>query len=328
MSRIIRWGILGPGKIARKFATDLLLLPDAQMVAVGSRSNDAAKKFADEFNISKCHSSYEALAQDPDVDVIYIATPHSFHYEQTLLCLSHGKHVLCEKPIAVNSIQLLDMIKAAVENHCFLMEALWTQFIPSMRTVRKLIKEGVIGDIKLIEADFGFNAPKVNSSRLYDPLLAGGALLDVGIYPVFLAIALLGVPSEMGCHATKSTTNIDTTTAIQMKWANGAIAQLHTTIVAHTHTDARIYGEEKYIVIPRRWHESKTVQLFDQSGLINEWHFDDDCKGYKYEIDEVNKCIRTGKTQSDIMPLSLSQDLISTLDKIREQIGLVYPFEK
>jgi predicted dehydrogenase len=327
MSKIIRWGILGPGKIARKFASDLLLLADTKIVAVGSRSLENARNFALEFNIANYYGSYSELVQDPNVDVIYVASPHSFHHEHTLLCLSNGKHVLCEKPIGVNSIQLVEMIEAADNNNCFLMEALWTQFLPSFRHVQKIIEDGVIGDIKLIEANFGFNAPKVNSSRIYNPLLAGGALLDVGIYPVFLAVALLGIPDKMVSHATKSDTDIDTTTAIQMKWANGSIAQLHCSINTHTHIDARIYGADKYIVIPRRWHESKTIQLFDQNGLIEEWHFEDNCKGYIYEIEEVNKSIRHGLTQSDIMPLSLSQKLLKTLDNIREQIGLIYPFE-
>lgn len=327
MKKKINWGILGPGKIARKFADDLRLVSDARLLAVGSRSMRSAQNFAQEYNVERIYDSYTELVKDDDIDVIYIATPHTFHHEQTLLCLNHGKHVLCEKPIAVNSLQLQEMIHLAQSKNLFLMEALWTDFLPSITKVKQLVKEGLLGDVKYITADFGFLAPKDLSSRIYDPYLAGGALLDVGIYPVYLAIALLGEPAMISSHAHMTGTGVDGTTAIMMSWKSGAVAQLHASVELNTLIEARIYGENRHLLIPRRWHESKKIELYENNELTDEWSFNDHCKGYKYEIEEVHNCINNGITESSSMSLSKSQLLLSTLDKIRRQIGLAYPFE-
>src|SRR6187402_265920 len=196
MKKKIRWGILGCGKIANKFATDLQLIEDAELVAVASRDVEKGKAFASLFHARLNFNTYEALASCDEVDVIYIATPHGFHLEHTSLCLQHSKAVLCEKPMAINSKQVKEMIDLAQKQKVFLMEAFWTKFLPQYQKVVELIQAGEIGTIKMIEADFGFKATSPTPQRLYDVALGGGALLDVGIYPVFLALSLLGRPNE------------------------------------------------------------------------------------------------------------------------------------
>ncbi|MFA6243998.1 MAG: Gfo/Idh/MocA family oxidoreductase, partial [Candidatus Hydrogenedentales bacterium] len=227
MIKTIRWGILGTGSIARQFARGLQSAEGAELSAVGSRAASTAESFAKEFGVSRCHGSYEALAGDPDVDVIYVATPHPMHKDNTLLCLNHGKAVICEKPFAVNAQEARAMVKTAHAKKLFLMEAMWTRYIPAVAKARQWVRDGKIGEVRMIQADFGFRAGWDETSRLLDPNFAGGALLDVGIYPISLAYFFMsGGPRRVLTTATIGDTGVDEQNAIVFEYASGALALL------------------------------------------------------------------------------------------------------
>ena len=323
----IRWGILGPGRIAHKFCADLLKVSDARIMAVGSRSLERAEAFAQFYNIPNAYGSYEALAQSVEVDVIYIATPHNSHHPNTLNCLTHDKHVLCEKPMGINAEQVLAMIQAAEVRNLFLMEAIWTAFFPAIAQVQTLISNGTIGPIKMIEADFGFTAAVEPDHRLYNPNLTGGALLDIGIYPVFLAHLLKGPPDQIHAQATMTDTAVDGSTTIQMSWSDGTHGELNSTILADTPITATISGPKGYIQLHRRWHECREVSLYNKSGQVDRWTYPDEHHGYVYEIEEVHRCLRTGHQESTVLSHQFSLGLIRSLDEVRRIIGLKYPSE-
>lgn len=322
---MIKWGILGCGNIAAKFAEDLNKIEGCELYGVASRSIDKAINFAKANNAQKAYGSYEELADDEQIDIVYIATPHPYHKDNTILCLENKKHVLCEKPFAMNGSEVNEMIKAAKANDRFLMEAIWTEFFPYMRKLKELIALGAIGPIKMIEADFGFHATFDPSSRLFDPELGGGALLDIGIYPLFLCHTLLGKPDEISSSALIGTTGVDESTSMNLKWRSGAMASLNCSILGDTKTVAKIYGPDKYIEIDNRWHQSRSMSINDRDGQIETFTFEDDYRGYAYEIIEVNKCITDNKRESEALPLFFSKELTESLDLIRSQIKLTYP---
>lgn len=322
---MIKWGIIGCGKIAGKFADDLNKVEGCELYGVASRSIDKAINFAKINNAQKAYGSYEEMVADDNIDVVYVATPHPYHKDNTILCLQNAKHVLCEKPFAMNSKEVDEMIHAAKQHDRFLMEAIWTQFFPYMVKLKELLRAGELGEIQMIEADFGFKAEVDPTSRLFDINLGGGALLDIGIYPLFLCHSLLGKPDHISSTATIGPTRVDESTAINLNWNSGTVASLYCTINADTKTVAKIYGPEKYIEIDSRWHESKSMSLNDKNGLIKTFTFEDQYTGYAYEIMEVNKCILQKKRESEFLPLNFSKELMDSLDIIRSQIKLTYP---
>jgi len=322
---MINWGIIGCGNIASKFAEDLNKIEGCALYGVASRSIDKAINFAKVNSAQKAYGSYEELAKDDKIDVVYIATPHPHHKNNTILCLQNQKHVLCEKPFAMNIHEVNEMIDAAKTNDRFLMEAIWTEFFPYMRKLKEIIAEGTIGDIKMIEADFGFHAEYDPSSRLFDPQLGGGALLDIGIYPLFLCHTLLGKPDEISSSALIGKTGVDESTSINLKWGSGAMASLNCSIIADTKTVAKIYGPDKYIEIDNRWHQSRSISINDRDGQLEAFTFEDDYRGYAYEIMEVNNCIAQNKRESESLSLVLSRELMESIDTIRSQIKLTYP---
>jgi predicted dehydrogenase len=331
MPQIIRWGILGAGRIARKFASDLRLVNDAQLTAVGSRSKETADEFASEFNVQYRHDSYEALVLNPGVDIIYIATPHTLHYENTLLCLNHNKAVLCEKPFAMNSRQVKKMIALAREKNIFLMEALWTKFLPQFIKVQQMIKEGLVGEIKNIRADFGFKPIPPVPARLFDPALGGGTLMDIGIYNVFIAITLLGKPDIIDAAITPAPTGVDEQCAVLFKYNSGAMAQLFSTNASNTATEADISGSEGRIRMTSRFHEL-TGGVEYTAGLKSEKQLiavdkDSSGYGYQYEARHAGDCLRQGLKESPVMTHNDSLDLIETLDAIRSIAGIHYPWD-
>jgi predicted dehydrogenase len=240
--KTIKWGILACGRIAKKFASDLKYVNGAELVAVASRDLEKAKAFAAEFPAKYVVGSYEELVELEDVDVIYVASPHSHHYEHTLLCLNHGKAVLCEKAFAINAKQAEEMIVLARSKKVFLMEALWSRFLPHYLKVKTLIEEGKLGQIRGVLANFGFKPADPVPQRLFDPALGGGALLDIGIYPVFLAQSILGVPDEIIAHMNPAPTGVDEQCAIQFKFRDGRSASLFSTLASNLETDADIFG--------------------------------------------------------------------------------------
>lgn len=324
---MIRWGVLGSGHIARKFATDLLLVKDARLVAVGSRTLANAQAFAADFRVDHIHDSYEALAANPEVDVVYIATPHSRHYADTLLCLQHGKAVLCEKPFALNVQQSKAMIDMARDKKLFLMEALWSKFLPQYDRLQSLLLSGKVGTVKSVLANFGFRPLQPVSPRLYDPALGGGALMDIGLYTVFLAMSVLGRPDTIEASMTPALTGVDEQCAVLFKYKDGSMAQLFSTFATDLSTEADICGTLGRIRLTNRF--------FDPTARI-EWYPGklDTCEviavekeegfGYQYEARHVTECLQQGLTESPIMRFEDTLVLMETLDAIRKVAGIAY----
>lgn len=323
----IRWGILACGRIAKKFAADLRLVEGAELFAIASRDLDRAKAFAAEFPATHVLDSYEALVALKDVDVIYIASPHSHHHEHTLLCLQHGKAVLCEKAFAINSRQATEMVALAREKGVFLMEALWSRFLPHYRKVKEMMDAGMLGEVKGILANFGFKPNHPVPPRLFDPALGGGSLLDIGIYPVFLAQSLLGVPEKIMASMDRSSSGVDEQCSITFKYPNGVTANLFSTLASNLETDADIFGTSGRIRLTSRFYEpTATIQYYP--GIVSTkteipiereggW-------GYQHEARHVQECLRAGLTESPVWGLDNTLALMQTLDRIRSAMGLVY----
>jgi predicted dehydrogenase len=331
MAQIIRWGILGSGHIAKKFATDLRLVKDARLVAIGSRSSTTSAAFAAVFPVEYQHDSYEALVNNPDVDVIYIATPHSFHYEHTLLCLQHGKAVLCEKPFAMNSRQTRVMIDTAKEKKIFLMEALWSKFLPQYDKVQELLRQGKIGTLKSVLVNFGFRPVPPIKPRMFDPALGGGTMMDIGIYNVFMAISVLGRPHIIEASMTPAATGVDEQCAVLFKYNNGAMAQLFSSFTTDLPTEAEINGTEGRIKLTSRFFDP-TAQIELYTGGLDTKQLIEVPKeqgfGYQYQARHVNACLQQGLTESPVMRFEDTLTLMETLDAIRQVAGIKYPADE
>lgn len=324
----IRWGILGCGRIARKFAADLRLVADAELVAIASRNKETLDSFAKEFLCKHHHHSYEALATNNEVDVIYVATPHSHHYEHTMLCLNHNKAVLCEKAFAINSRQAAEMIKTAKERKVFLMEALWTKFLPHYKKLQELLQQKTLGDIKSVLVNFGFKTSDKSPQRLFDPLLGGGTLLDIGIYNVFMTMSVLGKPDSIEATMIPSPTGVDEQIAVLFKYNNGAMAQLFSSFTTNLPVQAEINGTEGNITLTTRFYEpSATIQLSKKAPYEREVIAVDKEAGigYHYEIRHVNECLKKGLIESPVMTHADTLLLMETLDIIRKKARIEYP---
>lgn len=325
MSTPIRWGILGTGSIAKKFAQGLAVLPDARLVAVGSRAVATAQAFGQQFNVPRCHAAYEALARDPEVDAIYISTPHSLHCDNTRCCLGEGKAVLCEKPFAINADQAGRMIAEARKRQLFLMEAMWTRFLPVMARVRQWLPE--IGQPRLVNADFGFRANFNPQSRLFAPELGGGALLDVGIYVLAFASMVLGPhPTRVASAAHLAPTGVDEQSSLLLSYPDGAQATLTCAVRTTTPQEARIIGTDGMILVESPFWCGTVATLRTASGRVRA-EFPLQGNGYNYEAAEVMRCLREGEQESRIMPLDETLALARLMDQIRSQWGLKYPME-
>jgi len=327
----IRWGILGCGRIARKFAADLRLVADAELTAIASRNKETLELFAKDFPCKHLHNSYESLVVNNEVDVIYVATPHSHHYEHTILCLNHDKAVLCEKAFAINSRQAMEMIKTAKERKVFLMEALWTKFLPHYKKLQELLQQKALGDIKSVLVNFGFKTSDQSPRRLFDPLLGGGTLLDIGIYNVFMAISVLGKPDAIEATMAPSSTGVDEQLAVLFKYNSGAMAQLFSSFVTNLPIQAEINGTEGNITLTTRFYEpSATIQLYRQLpgekeiiAVEKEAGF-----GYQYEARHVNECLKNGLTESPVMTHADTLLLMEILDWIRNKARIEYPADR
>lgn len=327
----IRWGILGCGKISRKFAADLALVEGAKLMAVGARQLSTAQEFAREFPASHVHGSYEELVTDPDVDVIYVATPHALHREHTLLCLNHGKAVLCEKAFAINLREAREMVETARAKKVFLMEALWSKFLPQYQKVQELIAAGELGEIKSVLIDFGFIPQPPVPSRILDPVLGGGSLLDIGIYNVFFALSFLGKPDEIEATMTPASTGVDEQCAILFKYKNGAMAQLFSSLSTNLGTEADIGGTKNRIRLTSRFYApSARIEIYSGREETKQMIPVDKepGSGYQYEARHVGECLRKGLTESPVMTLDDSMLLMETLDRIRAVAGIHYPMDK
>jgi len=341
---IFQFAILGLGNIARKFAEDLALIPDAKLVAVGSRSAGRAEAFAKDFGAEHAAGSYAAVFDGPRVDAVYIATPHVTHRELTTMCLNKGVPVICEKPLGLNLAEVEVVVALAREKGVYLLEALWTRFLPTTNKLKELIDDGVIGEVQSIRSDFGFRAKGLESvlenpfiapaaapkrNRILDPALGGGALLDIGIYPQFLAQFLLGAPEEINATARLSPQGVDLDTSVTCRHAGGKLSHSYSTVLGRTKTEALIIGSKASLHWHPRWHEPGSFSLLrDKDTPPENFYFDyDGANGYRYEAEAMMADVRAGRRENALWGLADSLSLHRTLTEVREMIGVRYAGE-
>lgn len=323
----IRWGILSTGYIAHQMATTLSKLPDAKLVAVGSRNAHSATSFADQFNIPHRHDNYQALVQNTEVDIVYIGSPHSFHYDHMLLCLAHNKHILCEKPFTLNASQAKQVFELAKQKQCFVMEAMWMVFFPAFLQVQDWLAKGLIGDIQQLQADFCIDVPFDPGHRLYNPQLGGGALLDLGIYPLTLALFLLGKPDTIQTSAIIGKTGVDESNEIHLGFTGGATARLISSSRQDKARQARITGSRGSIVIGVDFFQPTEVILHIDGAAPERLTFPVQINGYEFEVNEVHRCLAEDKLESERMSWARSLEMMQLMDSIRADWGLRYPQE-
>ncbi|MCU0500010.1 MAG: Gfo/Idh/MocA family oxidoreductase [Anaerolineae bacterium] len=314
----IRWGILSTGKIANAFAQGLQYVEHAELIAVGSRSAESADAFGEKHHIPRRYATYEALAADPDVDIVYIGTPHPFHKDNTLLCLNHGKSVLCEKVFAMNTAEAREMIETARTKRLFLMEAMWTRYVPLFVKLRQMLADRVLGEISFLQADFGFQAAFDPTSRIFAPELGGSALLDVGIYPVSLASLIFQTPPDtMHNLVLKGQTGVDEQVSMQFGYAGGKAANLYCATRYRSPVEAVIVGEKGHLRIHSRWHHSEAMTLSLNGEETQFIAAPIDHNGYRYEAAEATQCLLDGQLESPIMPLDETLAIMQTIDRIQ-----------
>jgi predicted dehydrogenase len=323
----IRWGILGTGRIADVFATGLADLPDAELAAVGSRAAETAARFGDKFGIPRRHASYAALAEDPAVQIVYVATPHTAHHPAVRLCLEAGKAVLCEKPFTINAAEAADLIELARARRLFLMEAMWTRFLPLMARVRELVAAGAIGEPRLLTADFGFRHPGGPDHRLFNPQLGGGALLDVGVYLVSLASMLFGQSERAVGLAHLGPTGVDEQAAVVLRYPGGQLAQLTAATRTSSPQEVTLMGSVGRLRIHPLWWKPTRLTLTRPDGSEEDFEIPFVGNGYNYEAAEAMRCLRAGALESPVMPLDETLAVMRTLDEVRAGWGLRYPME-
>ncbi|MGW0419173.1 Gfo/Idh/MocA family protein [Streptomyces sp. NPDC003015] len=326
----VRWGILATGGIAAAFTADLVDLPDAEVVAVASRSEASAKAFAERFGIERAYGEWGALAEDADIDVVYVATPHAAHRAAAGLCLSAGRNVLCEKAFTLNAREAEELVALAKEHDRFLMEAMWMYCNPLIRRLKALVDDGAIGEVRTVQADFGLAGPFPPAHRLRDPAQGGGALLDLGVYPVSFAQLLLGEPSDVTAKAVLSEEGVDLQTGALLSWDSGALASLHCSLTGGTATIASVTGSLGRIDIPNGFFHPDRFVLH-RDGRDPEEFVADPAHGprnsLKHEAREVMRALRAGETQSPLVPLEGTLAVMRTLDAVRDRIGVRYPGE-
>jgi predicted dehydrogenase len=315
----VRWGVIGSGRIAGAFVGDLTVTDSGRVVAVGSRTQESADRFADRFDIPNRHASYEALVADPDVDVVYVATPHPMHHANALLALEAGKPVLVEKPLTMNAGEARDLVGTARANGLFLMEAMWTRCLPHIAAIRALLAAGELGEIVTVMADLGQNFPKDPASRLFARELGGGVLLDCGVYPVSFASMVLGKPAEIVALVTPAFTGVDGQTSMLFGFGGGAQAVLTCTSSAKTPTRAAIVGTKARIEIDSRFYAPSSFTLITPDGSATRFEPPHEGSGLHYEADEVARCLRAGLLESPLMPLDESIAIMETIDAVIAQ---------
>lgn len=314
--RPVRWGVIGSGRIAASFAADLAFTDSGQVVAVGSRNQESADRFADRFGIAHRHSSYEALVADPDVEVVYVATPHPMHHANARLALDAGRPVLVEKAFTMNAAEARDLVAAARSRGLFLMEAMWTRFLPHMAEVRRLVADGSLGEIVTVVADHGQWFPRDPGSRLFDPALGGGALLDLGVYPMSFASMILGRPNRIAAMVDPAFTGVDGQTSVLLGYASGAQAVLTCTSAAKSPTRSAIVGTDARIEIDGDFYAPTSFTLIPRAGERRRFDQPGLGRGLWHEADEVARCLRDGLTESPIMPLDETVEIMETMDAV------------
>ena len=330
MSEMIKWGILGTGRISRAFAEGLRTASNGVLHGVASRNHTRSKAYAEEWSVPLAFENYQQMAESDVIDAVYVATPHTQHAENSILCMKHGKAVLCEKPFAVNYGQAEEMVAQARKSNVLLMEGMWSRFPPLMTELRKIISAGEIGEVRTLQADFGFK-PKAREpeGRLLNPNLAGGSLLDIGIYPISLASMVMGKPKSFVSDWHRGPTGIDEQASCILKYDNGSMALLHSSLESETRQEAFLSGAEGNIRIHKQcWKPQKMTitSNLSQKEKIVEMPFEGN--GFNYEAEFFGKLLLEGKTDNEIMSLDESLEIMSLLDQIRRKWGLRYPFEE
>ena len=325
MSAMTRWGIIGAGGIATNFCEDLQLLAEHQVVAVGSRVAGTADAFAARFGITRVHASYAELATDPDVDAVYVATPHPMHHDAAMLAIEAGKAVLVEKPFTMDAAEARSLVDAARARGTFLMEAMWTRFLPHMAAVRDVLASGRLGEILLVTAEHGQWFEQDPAFRLFAPELGGGALLDLGIYPVSFASMVLGTPTRVSAVSDAAFTGVDAQTSMVLRDDAGRHAVLTTTLAAATTNGAAINGTEARIEIDPTFYRPTSFTIVSRDGERERVEIPVEGNGLRFQAAEVGRCLREGRTESALLPLDETVSIMTTMDEVRRQIGLTYP---
>jgi predicted dehydrogenase len=322
----IRWGIAGLGKIAGKFAEGLALVPGAKLVAVASSSGERAQAFAAQHQVPRAYDHFAALAQDPAVDVVYVAAPHSDHHPLSLLMMQHGKAVLCEKPLAMSLTQVSEMIATAEARQVYFMEALWTKFLPQFTRLQQLVQQQAIGQVRSVHAQFAFVPPFLPERRVLNKALGGGALLDIGIYPILLANSLLGPPDQLLAQAQFGPTGVDEQCNMLFHYASGATAVLSCAFAYTGAVEATIYGTEGYLHLHHPWHGlCPALSWYNgQRELVEKIHFAHHGNGYNHEAEAVGHDLRAGRLQNPMVSHEFSRQLMATLDRTRLAAGIHY----
>ena len=321
------WGIIGTGGIARAFANDIALLSDHSFAGVGSRNIEKAENFVKAYPGAKANGSYDELIKDVDIDAIYVATPHPSHKENVIAALNAGKPVLCEKPFAVNATQAKEMVAAAQRNDVALMEAMWSRFLPHYAKIREIVASGVLGQITTIHADHGQRLADQNIPRLVEPSLAGGALLDLGIYPISLAHMVLGVPKSITSTAVFTDKGVDAQSSMILDYANGAQAILNTTMIVKTPCTAVIAGINGYLEIDGTFYNPTSMRLTLFDGTLTKYPSDYKGHGLREQAVEFARVVKSGAKESPILTWADTIAIMEIMDTVRAQIGLKYPFE-
>jgi predicted dehydrogenase len=325
VAETIGWGILGTGSIANAFATDLMA-NGFTIAAVGSRSQDSADAFAEQYGIASAYGSYEELVADPRVHVVYVSTPHPYHAQNATLALAAGKHVLVEKPFTINAAEARGVVALAKQNGLVVLEAMWTRWLPHMVRLREVIAEGLIGDVRTVLADHNQSLPTDPSHRINAAELGGGALLDLGIYPVSFAWDILGKPTSVAALSSPTATGVDRQTAILLGYAEGKQAVLHTALDTSGPNVASVLGTEGWIEIATVWYTPTSFVVYNSDNeVIEGFEADVVSRGMQYQAWEMERLISTGRTEGTVLPPSQSVEIMETLDEIRDAIGLRYP---
>jgi predicted dehydrogenase len=321
----IRWGILATGGIAATFTEDLLTLDDAEVVAVGSRTAEAARAFADRYGIPRAHGTWAELAADPDVDIVYVATPHNAHHAAAALCLDAGKAVLCEKPLTLDADQAEDLVRRAEANRVFFMEAMWTRTVPAILRMVELVRSGAIGEPRLVTADFSVSFQGGPEHRMRNPALGGGALLDLGVYVLALSRLALGAPESVRAVATLTPEGVDATTVITLTHAGGALSALTCSIAADGTWSATIAGTGGRIEFGRHFTSPRGFDVYRGDDLVERVEVPYLAQGMVHEAIEAQRCLRAGELQSPLAPWAETLAVMRTMDQVRAQVGVVYP---
>jgi predicted dehydrogenase len=317
----LRWGVIGAGGIAATFAADLQHTESGTVVAVGSRQAESAERFGATYSVPHRHASYQALVEDPEVDVVYVATPHPMHHADALLALDHGKPVLVEKAFTMTAAEAVDLVETARARGLFLMEAMWTRFLPHVVEIRRLLAEGILGEIVTVTADHGKWFAKDPTFRLFAPELGGSALLDLGVYPVSFASMVLGTPDRIMAMVHPAFTGVDGQTSMLFGHPGGAQAVLTCTSAANSPTRAAIVGTEGRIEIDHSFYAPTSFTLIPRHGSPTRFDQPHVGRGLRHQAEEVARCLVEGATESPVMPLDETVSIMETMDAVLAQAG-------